>query len=746
MPSPYTSAIIDYLGEGLAAARPATLNMLPGTLGLYYATNTAILSMWDSTGLAWIDLSTSGITVPVSIANGGTGQVTAVAGFNALATVASTAYGRSLLTAPNVGALATTIAASAPFVAIASSGSATDLSAGTVPAARMPALTGDITSGVGTVATTLATVNANVGAFGDSSHVGQFTVNAKGLITAAASIAITAASLGLAAIATSGSATDLTSGTVPSGRMPALTGDITTVAGAVATTLATVNANVGSFGSASQVATFTVNGKGLTTAAANVTITPAAIAALAVANNLSDVANVATSRTNLGAVNIAGDTMTGALISVAGAVGTPGFAVGQANTGLYQVAANQLGISVNNALAAFFDGAAHVILGAGTTVITTAVNVSAVTPTLQIVNSGSAASMLMGRATAAAGGTARINFTRARGSPGAPTIISSGDTLSSISNAGYGTSYQESSRIEAYAAAAPGTNYVPGRIGVLLCDSTGTAAPTEKFGFEMDGSFSMSGVANTVIDGSRHWVSSTAANNMIPQVADAVTAAVTFAAKFSHITSGTAAVNFGVGVQFENETGSGSAVVTGTIASSLTTATAGSEDARIDFQVMSAGALLSGASLSSGAYWRSPGNVRVSAQFDKTTSTALANITGLSVNVQAGKTYKFTATLFYTADAVGGHKYAMAGTATATAIIYHIRALSDATNVYVITSRQTALGGSAGQAGSAAGLTIIEGTITVNAAGTLTVQFAENASNGTSSILVGSNLIVTEIV
>lgn len=41
-------------------------------------------------------------------------------------------------------------------------------------------------------------------------------------------------------------------------------------------TLATVNSNVGSFGSATQVSTFTVNGKGLITAASNVTITPAA--------------------------------------------------------------------------------------------------------------------------------------------------------------------------------------------------------------------------------------------------------------------------------------------------------------------------------------------------------------------------------------------------------------------------------------------------------------------------------------
>ncbi len=47
------------------------------------------------------------------------------------------------------------------------------------------------------------------------------------------------------------------------------TGDAT---GSGALTLATVNGNVGGFGSATQVATFTVNAKGLTTAAANVSI------------------------------------------------------------------------------------------------------------------------------------------------------------------------------------------------------------------------------------------------------------------------------------------------------------------------------------------------------------------------------------------------------------------------------------------------------------------------------------------
>ena len=53
------------------------------------------------------------------------------------------------------------------------------------------------------------------------------------------------------------------------------TGDAT---GSTALTLATVNANVGSFGSATQVATFTVDGKGRTTAAGNATISVPATA------------------------------------------------------------------------------------------------------------------------------------------------------------------------------------------------------------------------------------------------------------------------------------------------------------------------------------------------------------------------------------------------------------------------------------------------------------------------------------
>lgn len=70
-------------------------------------------------------------------------------------------------------------------------------------------------------------------------------------------------------------ANNITSGTLLAGRFPALTGDVTTVAGSLATTLATVNSNTGTWGSSSLCAAFNVNGKGLITAAAQSACTPA---------------------------------------------------------------------------------------------------------------------------------------------------------------------------------------------------------------------------------------------------------------------------------------------------------------------------------------------------------------------------------------------------------------------------------------------------------------------------------------
>lgn len=146
--------------------------------------------------------------------------------------------------------------------------------------------------------------------------------------------------------------------------------------------------------------------------------------------------------------------------------------------------------------------------------------------------------------------------------------------------------------------------------------------------------------------------------------------------------------------------------------------------------------------LSNFTFLKDAGRLRVAAQFDKT-DTTLATVTGLtSQNLKASTPYSFEADLFIDADATGGFKFAIAGTATATSIEYQIMFLDNAADTFTINSRQTALGGSDGAAGPTAGYCRIKGTILVNAAGTISVQFAQNAANGTSSVRVNSTFRV----
>jgi hypothetical protein len=93
----------------------------------------------------------------------------------------------------------------------------------------------------------------------------------------------------------------------------------------------------------------------------------------------------------------------------------------------------------------------------------------------------------------------------------------------------------------------------------------------------------------------------------------------------------------------------------------------------------------------------------------------------------------------------GGVQFSIAGTSTATSIIYE-DLVNDA-NTNSAQTRATALATAVGGVTAVTNAySKITGTITVNAAGTLTVQFAQNASNGTaSSVLVGSTFVVTQI-
>lgn len=133
--------------------------------------------------------------------------------------------------------------------------------AGSLACSQQPAFTGDVQSPAGACANTLATVNANVGSFGSATQCLSITANAKGLITAASA-------------STCAPAFSSLSGSLAASQLPAFTGDVTSPSGSSVNTLATVNVNVGSFGSATNCVALTVNGKGLITAASASACTP----------------------------------------------------------------------------------------------------------------------------------------------------------------------------------------------------------------------------------------------------------------------------------------------------------------------------------------------------------------------------------------------------------------------------------------------------------------------------------------
>ena len=116
----------------------------------------------------------------------------------------------------------------------------------------------------GTVSKTL-TVNGDATISGSSSgnNTGDVTLSGENYLSLTGQ-ALTANPVNL-------SGTNAT-GILASGRFPALTGDVTTVAGSLVTTLANTAVITGNYGSSTQVGTFTVDSKGRLTVAGNVTI------------------------------------------------------------------------------------------------------------------------------------------------------------------------------------------------------------------------------------------------------------------------------------------------------------------------------------------------------------------------------------------------------------------------------------------------------------------------------------------
>lgn len=254
--------------------------------------------------------------------------------------------------------------------------------------ARTLAFTGDATGtnsvdGSANVSTalTLATVNANVGTFGDSTHVPAFTVNAKGLITGVTNISIgggtvTSVALALPASVFTVSGSPVTSTGTLTGALATQTANTvwagpTTGASAAPTFRALVAADVPSLG-----ATY-----------------------LQVANNLSDVVSATTSRTNLGLGTMA--TQNASAVAITGGVAyltTQSFVDPGLSAGALPATTGVIIVANGNGLAAKFEAYAF---------------------------------------TNSPVQTSNLNYFRSRGVRATPLALNSGDAIGTASYIGY---------------------------------------------------------------------------------------------------------------------------------------------------------------------------------------------------------------------------------------------------------------------------------------------------------------------
>lgn len=155
-----------------------------------------------------------------------------------------------------------------------------------------------------------------------------------------------------------------------------------------------------------------------------------------------------------------------------------------------------------------------------------------------------------------------------------------------------------------------------------------------------------------------------------------------------------------------------------------------------------AGVTISGATISGTI---SGNTVRQSATVTKNASVTLGDLTGLIQTVVPG-TYAFRAVLAGTAGASGGWKIAFKYTSTVVSVMQTTSWAYTATTVAVAKTTTTTDQASLIAATTAYTAGVIEGTMTITTGGTVQLQFAQNASDGTDcTIVLGSTLQFTRI-
>jgi len=147
------TTIISYLGEGLAAARPATPSLGTGVLGIWFSTDTGVLSAWD--GAAWADVNPVATSSVLGLVKPDGTIITISAGAITVAKASSSLFGV-------VKVDGTTITAAGGVISASASGPTFSDGTNTVSGATSLTITGGLVGGSSPSATfTLPSLNVS---------------------------------------------------------------------------------------------------------------------------------------------------------------------------------------------------------------------------------------------------------------------------------------------------------------------------------------------------------------------------------------------------------------------------------------------------------------------------------------------------------------------------------------------------------------------------------------------------------